>query len=347
MSDFFTSLAARNLSPSPEMPATDGGTVRPRAPAAFEPEAADVPPASPEPSDEVAQTDPADSVVAPRPAEPVQPSRPEADEVRPTGMQDSPPERPLPTPPSQEVPTVQPESPPDTPVAEASPERSEAKIPVLQPRDKHDPPVIAEPAPQPAEKNNGEQGETPSASEPQVIAPQAEPVIVTQKALVKQSVVRSFESHRQPDKPLERIVRQMVLQPIPRAREPERLDDGQPPGTDAEPDVNTAPAETIVEPSPTQTEPVTRSRQIQRDGMPLRPRPAVERRAPQLAPVPDPPAPVEAKAPETTIRISIGRIEVRTDASEPHSEEARPTRPEPTLMSLDDYLKSRSSGGGS
>ncbi len=60
---------------------------------------------------------------------------------------------------------------------------------------------------------------------------------------------------------------------------------------------------------------------------------------PDLAPrnLPEPPAP--------TIHVSIGRIEVRaTPASTPP---ARKPSSEPKIMSLDEYLQSRSNGGGS
>ncbi|QTF92389.1 hypothetical protein [Halomonas sp. BM-2019] len=48
---------------------------------------------------------------------------------------------------------------------------------------------------------------------------------------------------------------------------------------------------------------------------------------------------------ESVVKISIGRIEVRTGAVPAKDTPARTPRPEPVLMSLDDYLDHRSREG--
>ncbi|MFG0251352.1 MAG: hypothetical protein ACF8NJ_00595 [Phycisphaerales bacterium JB038] len=52
----------------------------------------------------------------------------------------------------------------------------------------------------------------------------------------------------------------------------------------------------------------------------------------------------ERPPPETVVKVSIGRIEVRTGAAPAKDAPARTSRPEPVLMSLDDYLDRRSRG---
>jgi hypothetical protein len=69
--------------------------------------------------------------------------------------------------------------------------------------------------------------------------------------------------------------------------------------------------------------------------------PGLEKQEPsRLSPLPAPPR-LPNRPPETTIRINIGRIEVRTGTETATDAAPRPKRPEARLMSLDDYLTQR------
>ena len=128
----------------------------------------------------------------------------------------------------------------------------------------------------------------------------------------------------EPDAPtaasLSSLVRQMVLQAVPR---------------------DTGAALTPAAPPPS-----TRRPAEERAGSP-EPPPPVERRAPpsRLAPFDWPPFPVAAPPPVAdapTIRVTIGRVEIRAEASASASV-AKP-RPTAATMGLDDYLNGRDRG---
>lgn len=119
---------------------------------------------------------------------------------------------------------------------------------------------------------------------------------------------------------LSSLVRQMVLQAVPR-------------------DTGSAPTPSVP-PPPTR-------RQTEGRASSPEPPPPVERHAPpsRLAPFDWPPFPVAAPppvAPPPTIKVTIGRVEIRAETSAPASV-AMP-RPTAATMGLDDYLNGRDRG---
>ena len=71
-----------------------------------------------------------------------------------------------------------------------------------------------------------------------------------------------------------------------------------------------------------------------------RPRPGAPEQS--LSPLPEPIHVPDPAPGETVVQIKIGRIEVRTGAGTPAAAPIRTPRPEPVMMSLDDYLSRRS-----
>lgn len=65
---------------------------------------------------------------------------------------------------------------------------------------------------------------------------------------------------------------------------------------------------------------------------------------PDVPPLPELTTPMERAELTPTVNVTIGRIEVR--ASKPPEPPRRKPAPKPTVMSLDEYLQSRSNGGG-
>lgn len=125
------------------------------------------------------------------------------------------------------------------------------------------------------------------------------------------------------------IVRQMVFQPVVHELEREPASEQQaPPAFPAGTAPEMAPPVVALQPLP------ERSRRAEA------PPPLLKPSADQVPAFPELPP----QAPPT-IRITIGRVEVRAVASEA-SAPAKP-RPQPALMSLDDYLTQRTNGDGS
>jgi hypothetical protein len=127
---------------------------------------------------------------------------------------------------------------------------------------------------------------------------------------------------------LERIVRKMVLSPRPDPAPPPA--DESPATSEAERHEPSAPPPTV---KPRLEVPDIRFADARTPSLE-----AQEVR--RLSPVPVPPRLPDRPA-ETTVRINIGRIEVRTGGETPAETAPRPKRPQAELMSLDDYLAQR------
>ena len=353
MSDFFASLAARNLGVAPDTSSGEAAEVRPRPKAAFEAEGAGVMPDAPElPGD---RTEP-ETAVAPVPSAPDGPvsAAPQTARDRMIGPKrhagaPTPPAPPAPSlAPAPHVTAVRteivsaPASATLSPTTETRTEPSATRMPAEQ---ESALPPRSEPGPRRV------YGPVQALMRPDVSAPAPDRKAPDRNVPTARNKTTSTGTERRQahvDVPLERIVRQMVLMPRPEHRPSQssgkELD--RAPLTSAAPDTPRVEpvAAPPLAPLPRDAAPERRVR----DPAPLVLRDTEATRAPArpLAPIPAPPMPPEPKAPETVIRVRIGRIVVNAGPAEASSREAGPKRPEPTLMSLDDYLRSRSSEAG-
>lgn len=353
MSDFLTSLVARSLGEA--APAQDVD-IRPRPVAAFEPEGS--PPAV-EPDTAIDVTE---QVYETRPGSPRLPFRDAAPDAKPAAQR----------PPAAELPTAA-----EQPLHPAPPmaQRAPAETPPAQtaPRDQtapaDAPPATATPAPdaaplRPAKATEPRNTSRPSAPDvysdvrtEQRDAP-ADETPAPRGERSSPEIDAEQSAQRQPrDLPaLERIIRQMVFAPRPdpvtalsseapgepwaqpvRAPSPHRRNHV---ATDPVGGTLTPQSAAIAEPD----EPVMRvnpPRGAADNPLAAKLKPVLEGRDIQLlSPVPQPPR-LPEQPPEATVRISIGRIEVRTGAETAPDSAPRPKRPEAPLMSLDDYLTQR------
>jgi hypothetical protein len=95
------------------------------------------------------------------------------------------------------------------------------------------------------------------------------------------------------------------------------------------------------EPSPEKPKPATQSRPVVPAPTPA-PTPPSQDLRPVVPPLPDLAPRSAPPEPSPTINVSIGRVEVRATA--PPANPARKPTPAPQIMSLDEYLQSRSNG---
>ena len=364
MSDFLADLVARNLG-RPIGPAVLGPEVQPRPAGRFEtglagpmreagPDAV-LPSASPEPSGARAETTaPIAGTAAPRPADPEHPlpetAAPGAP-LAPRAIRAAPPQT------AEPARAMMPEG--GAALAARRPEPGHpAEYPGLRRAPSISPaqplsvtgsesPAAAPPAPDlraspaPAHGHPGTQSAQPRP--PQPLAGSESPAAAPRHLGPRPGAARPV-----PDPPLEWIIRQMVLPPEP-APQP------------ASPQAAPADLRAATNPLPIRPAPLTALRPLETRILPERdarpgldaapsprasPTPAIPMPESRLAPLR---APVQAPAPprpETTITVHIGRIELRGPADETRPEAPVPVpRPEPVLMSLDEYLAGRMQGG--
>ncbi len=339
MNDFLAALVSRNLGIEVgTAPATP--EVQPRTPTMFEPGGAE--PAPADPIDIGAPTthtnsqhfDAPDPGIAPVTPAPTPADAPRPDPVRSRSEAPSPgtpfaaaprkdpPRRPASDPAGQ---VIRPTPPPPvslaaSPVERTTPAPAAAVSPTVAP----DPP-------------------TRRASEPGTLKPAA-PTAPAPVAPARRS-----------DPPLERIIRQMVLSPRPDPRDTTRQTPRMPTPEVAQTD---RPQSPVIQEPAQPLRPIETRILAERDPAPprskpvemLMPQPEVARPqippetslAPLTSPIQVPPTP----RPETVINVRIGRIEVRGPQDETRAEPPKATpRPQPSIMSLDEYLKNRSQEG--
>ncbi len=347
MTDFLTSLAARNLGPLPETSAPESENVRPRPVGVFEAEGSAEQAFEKLPDDTVQSDPPSEAPVLIAPDQP--PASEPSDLKNPI----------LTAPPSSFVEDTRP---PATSALEPAPEESvtpEAVPETPQTEQTSDPDIDVAEVQDPLPSRN----ETALPAGPETILgklpqPQAIEVQHTDISEPLESQGKStptpkltLEPARQPQPAkknvgaLERIVRQMVLNPMPEIS-PVPQQPG-PAKADMEPvsDIPKEFSERNPEPGADHIELVLSPVPEPIETVSLRPEAPAHESAPPLAPVSDQPVPIEAEPAKTIVRINIGRIEVNALAAEQPTDEPGPARPEPALMSLDEYLEMRNSGG--
>jgi hypothetical protein len=346
MSDFLASLVARNLGDGAGAPEGRDDAVLPRTPAAFEPDGAGVaaelmhdavPEAAavaPVPEKALADTPPP-RISTPEPApEPAEPAEVRA--RRPAGQAADP------STPRQRTLMVGtlpvPSEPPIRPNLANTSRTAERQTAVSMP-----------PAPSAADSWSAGSPLAPPAREGAEKSP-ARPLLP--EVRIERREVGSDESlharaaaprqepdpgppaphRRQGDPMLERIVRQMVLSPRP---------DPAPPPAGLAPAPSHAERLELSAPPPSITPKLAAPDSRFAEAHKATPE---AHEVARLSPVPVPPRLPDRPA-ETTVRINIGRIEVRTGTEPPAEAAPRPKRPEAKLMSLDDYLAERAKEG--
>ncbi len=350
MSDFFASLAARNLGPRADVPATDADGVRPRPVAAFEPEGVGVPPIPPEPPAEAAEIE---HPVTTAPIVPVIPDSPDASESEATASSDvadqppSPPPAPMLAPVSADTVVIT-----ETALSPRSEDAGDAQEPVAQP---HEAIPASEPDRTPPPPGPGREDVRDDHPALPTLRPglSRRPADESDRARAAQppphdtAADHPTKRQRKTDAPLERIVRQMVLAPRPAPPQLDTQSNHESSDAITDPVVSVDRADSATDPLTEQPLPNRDPERAPPDIAPLRPQMPTIEPIQQLAPVPDTPPPAERRISDTTVRISIGRIEVRAGAAEPQAQEQRPAPPSPKLMSLDDYLRTRGTAAGS